>query len=55
MFESGTLTNKGTTAAANSDLEELPAARDHELESKASTALMSSAIPKEKESSESLK
>ena len=54
MFESGTLTNKGTTSAANEDLEELPDAKAHdELDSKASTALMPLHV--EKESAEGLK
>ena len=54
MFESGTLTHKATNSAvANEDLEGLPQDKDQELESKASTALMS--LPVERESAESLK
>ena len=55
MFESGTMTHKGTNSAvANEDLEGLPQEKDQELESKASTALMSIPVV-ERESAESLK
>ena len=49
------MTHKATNSAvANEDLEELPQEKDQEVESKASTALMSIPVA-ERESAESLK